>query len=381
MKSGSGCHFLKELVATRADQIDAASEILGTEPVGSGDLNEIMEGTSDEVLEQIQALVSVFRVEDPVAATVRLTDSGVRASPVHGLGHMNHIAYMPGTKPAPTQVATTPQLAASSPNRVVAVVDSGVTGKLPGWLESGLLYDPEDVEVLGAPGDASHGTFVSGVIRRIAPEHTISMARPRSVVLTKFSQPGPSHKKADDMTTELHVLEAIIRLVHRHRHNAGAIEALNLSLGGVTCAPGDPWMVALAQGLDYWRRYTSRCVPIFAAGGNTEDPRPVFPGAFGHVRAVAAAEEGGREIVWDFNQGAVDPPGRRAWIDDVAPGQDLVSVGGGSKTEWVKWSGSSFATAVATACYVSRRPMEAHDGLIWWRNHHVRYADIPGLLT
>jgi hypothetical protein len=214
----------------------------------------------------------------------------------------------------------------------------------------------------------------------IAPEHTISMARPRRIALSKFSQPGASHKKADDMTTELHVLEAIIRLIDRHRVNAGALEALNLSLGGFTGFPGDPWMVALAQGLDFWRRHTSRCVPVFAAGGNTEDPRPVFPGAFGHVRAVGAGEEGGRQIVWDSNQDPVDPPSR-PWINDVAPGHNLISAGGGTKSEWVKWSGSSFATAVATACYVSRRPMEAHDGLIWWRNHHVRYADIPGLVT
>ncbi len=386
MKSGTGCHFLEGLVTARGDQADLAAEILGTTPLDTGGVYEILhdpetdESPDDEVLQHIVELVAVFRVKDPAESVAQLEGGGVRGSVIHGIGHLNHISYMPGADHQPANVTKVPELADSSPNRIVAVVDSGVTENLPAWLESGLRFDPFDVEVLADPAkDASHGTFVAGLIRRIAPEHTISMARPAKVDISRFNpKRAPGHKDADDMTSELHVMEAIIRLLHRHHGNLGAVEALNLSLGGVTCDKTDSWMLVLSQAIDFWRRHLSRCVPIFAAGGNTPDPRPVFPGAFGHVRSVAAAEEGGRQVVWDQGM-AVDPPSR-PWIDDVAPGVDLVSTGGGTKDEWVSWSGSSFATAVAAACYVSRRPMEAFDGLVWWKNHHVRYSDIPGLV-
>lgn len=386
MKSGTGCHFLEGLVAARGDQADQAAEILGTQPLDIGGLYEILSDPTheqeldEEVLGHIHDLVAVFKVKDPVESADALNAGGVRGSVIHGLGHLNHISYMPGAGHKSASVTHVPELAESSPNRIVAVVDSGVTNQLPPWLESGIRSMPYDVEILADPAkDASHGTFVAGLIRRIAPEHTISMVRPARVDISKYSPKRASgHKEADDMTSELHVMEAIVRLLHRHHGNLGAIEALNLSLGGVTCDKHDPWMLVLSQAIDFWRRHLSRCVPIFAAGGNAYDPRPVFPGAFGHVRAVAAAEEGGRQVVWDQGT-AIDPP-PRPWINDVAPGVDLVSTGGGTRDEWVSWSGSSFATAVATASYVSRRPMEAFDGLVWWKNHQMRYTEIPGLV-
>ena len=123
-------------------------------------------------------------------------------------------------------------------------------------------------------------------------------------------------------------------------------------------------------------------MPIFAAGGNTPETLEVYPGAFEFVRSVAAAKDGGQQVVWDrtsSRSGPISAPDR-PWITDVAPGSDLVSPSGRTKAEWVKWSGSSFATAVATASYVSNRPMEASDGLIWWANRQTKAADIPGLV-
>jgi hypothetical protein len=379
------CHFMKDVVATRADRAEEAQRLLDSDPLDEGSLNELMGGEIDrEVLTQMTSLVTVFGVEgrDPHQLSRELREQGVEVSPIHALGTLNHIAYMTGTDPEPTEVKTSPEIAASSPGRIVAVIDTGVTESLPLWLESGLDFDQADIETLGGQLSASHGTFVAGLIRRIAPEHTISMARARRWAV-KDLEPKleASHHDADDPSTELHVLEAMIRLVNRLRGKSRCdVAALNLSLGG-SCDDHDPSFVTLSVALDLWRNSFPR-VPIFAAGGNTPDTLEVYPGAYEFVRSVAAAKEGGEQVVWDrtsSRSGSVTAPDRK-WITDVAPGSDLVSPSGRTKSEWVKWSGSSFATAVATANYVSNRPMEASDGLIWWADRQTKAADIPGLV-
>jgi subtilisin family serine protease len=379
------CHFMKDVVATRADRAEEAQRLLDSDPLDEGSLNELMGGEIDrEVLTQMTSLVTVFGVEgrDPHQLSRELREQGVEVSPIHALGTLNHIAYMTGTDPEPTEVKTSPEIAASSPGRIVAVIDTGVTESLPLWVESGLDFDQADIETLGGQLSASHGTFVAGLIRRIAPEHTISMARSRRWAV-KDLEPKleASHHDADDPSTELHVLEAMIRLVNRlGGRDRCDVAALNLSLGG-SCDDHDPGFVTLRIALDHWRNSFPK-VPIFAAGGNTPDRLEVYPGAFEFVRSVAAAKDGGEQVVWDrtaSRSGPLTAPDR-PWITDVAPGSDLVSPSGRTKSEWVKWSGSSFATAVATANYVSNRPMEASDGLIWWADRQTKPADIPGLV-
>jgi hypothetical protein len=161
------------------------------------------------------------------------------------------------------------------------------------------------------------------------------------------------------------------------------VVALNLSLGGAASGAGDPLMVMLELAIDLWRSSFPR-VPVFAAGGNRQNMSPIFPGAFGHVRAVAASVDGGVQVVWDESSaGTSNPPipyPGRPWINEVAPGSELVSPSGVAPNDWVKWSGSSFATAVATGSYASRRPNEALGGLLWWPDRQTKASDIPGLV-
>ncbi|CAN5859678.1 hypothetical protein BH23ACT4_BH23ACT4_09930 [soil metagenome] len=380
------CHFMNDVVATRADQAEEAQRRLDSDPLDEGSLNELMGGGIDrEVLAQMTSLVTVFGVEgrDPHQLATELREQGVEVSPIHALGTLNHIASMTGTDPEQTDVKTSPEIAASSPGRIVAVIDTGVTESLPPWLESGLDFDQADIETLGGQLRASHGTFVAGLIRRIAPEHTISMTRARRWAVDDLEPKlEASHHEADDPSTELHVLEAMIRLVNRLRGKSRCdVAALNLSLGG-SCDDHDPNFVTLSVALDLWRNSFPNA-PIFAAGGNTPDNLEVYPGAFEFVRSVAAAKEGGEQVVWDrtsSRSGSVTALDRD-WITDVAPGSDVVGPSGVSADEWVKWSGSSFATAIATASFVSMRPMEAHAGLVWWANRDVRYTDTPGLVV
>jgi hypothetical protein len=376
---------MRNVVAVRADHAERAQGFLKAERLGDSQLVRLMGKETDrQTLSQIHELVAVFRVQgDPHELARGLRDEpGIDASPVHALGALYHLQSMAGTDPVPTRVKSEPVIAASSPGRVVAAIDTGVTKSLPVWLDSGLEYDAADVETLSGKDAASHGTFVAGLIRRIAPEHTISMARARRWALKDLEPKlDKSHRDADDPSTELHVLEAMIRLVNRlGGRDRCDVAALNLSLGG-SCDDHDPGFVTLRIALDLWRNSFPK-VPIFAAGGNTPDTSEVYPGAFEFVRSVAAAKDGGQQVVWDrtsSRSGSVPAPDRK-WITDVAPGSDLVSPSGRTRAEWVKWSGSSFATAVATASYVSNRPMEASDGLIWWADRQTKAADIPGLV-
>lgn len=382
-----GSHYLPGMVACAADRVDEAAELIGGEVLGPAALIEMVDSDLDEeILTQILEAVGVVGgVDDPVAASAVMVENDIKASPIHALGTQYHLSAMPGTDPEPARVPTPPVIAASSPNRIIAVIDTGVGEKLPEWLESG-VHPASDRETVIGPS-ASHGTFVAGIIRRLAPEHTIVVLRARRIPIDRFviGISEKDHHVGDDPTTELHVYEAIFRMVRILRKQRCDVAALNLSLGGASSSAGDPLMVMLEMAIDLWRNSFPREVPVFAAGGNRQSMSPIFPGAFGHVRAVAAATDGGIQVVWDPNTAATpNPPipySGRPWINEVAPGSGLVSPSGVESNEWVKWSGSSFATAVATGSYASRRPKEALGGLLWWPDRQTKASDIPGLVA
>ena len=99
--------------------------------------------------------------------------------------------------------------------------------------------------------------------------------------------------------------------------------------------------------------------------------------------ACAAAACGSSEVVvWEDVDQPPTPADSRWWITDVAPGVDLVgntSVG----DNLIKWSGSSFATAVASALNAKDGPpaMQLDDGLTWWIRKPLPCDDIEGLLV
>ncbi|MEX1037961.1 MAG: S8/S53 family peptidase [Acidimicrobiia bacterium] len=381
-----GSHYLPGLVACAANRVDEAADVVDGEVLGPEALIEMVDSDFDEkVLAQILRTVGVVGgVGDPVAASAVLIENGIKASPIHALGTQYHLSAMPGTDPEPAKVRKLPEIFAPSPNRIIGVIDTGVGEKLPDWLESG-IHPESDRERVRSPW-ASHGTFVAGIIRRIAPEHTVLVLRARRIPIDRFviDIPARDHHEGDDPTTELHVYEAIFRMVRILREQRCDVAALNLSLGGASSGSGDPLMVMLELAIDLWRNSFPGEVPVFAAGGNRASMSPIFPGAFGHVRAVAAAVDGGIQVVWDPNSTATPNPPipypGRPWVNEVAPGSDLVSPSGVDPSEWVKWSGSSFATAVATGSYASRRPNEALGGLLWWPDRQTKASDIPGLV-
>lgn len=379
-----GSHYIRDLVAVPPEQFDEAIDVLGAggTPVEEDELGRLLgPGSDPEVVAQILGFVRHIRVkDDPRTAADALRGRGIDASPVHAMGFLSHISYKPGTDPTPVGGGL-PDVDPGSGDRIVAVVDSGISNeRLPEWLTSSLRYDdPHDVETLSG-GQASHGTFVSGLIRQLSPDHTVSLVKPRTVAVDELRRYPRErrHSTAPDPTTELHVAEAIVRLANRHAGARDQVEALNLSLGAYTADPDkDPLLVTLSQAIDFWRNaYKMSDCGVFAAGGNIPGSTPIWPGAYQSVRAVGAARDGDGQVVWDQN-GNERPADPRPWITDVAPGCDVVGLAGQGKS-LVRWSGSSFASAVAVAsCVSGGRPKTK--SVAWWLDEPVEYAHVRGL--
>jgi hypothetical protein len=246
------------------------------------------------------------------------------------------------------------------------LIDTGVVTPGPAWFDDHLVTAPQDEEVLGS-GGASHGTFIAGLLARLACSHKVSATRLPMIDREMVSSVNPSEPLDFDVSTEFHLLVNVVRLLQRTH----AYSALNLSIG--TYTRNDLRSLIMQIALDTWFAATDGA-PVFAAGGNEyegSDPySPLWPAALGvdtwypnsdKVVGVAAVNVNGQEVVWEsFPAGtpAVEKPAptgmaKRPWIKMRAPGTDLISLAGGldgsGEPNLVKWSGSSFATPVALA--------------------------------
>lgn len=338
--------------------------------------------------------------DDPLVVALYLQANGYAASPIHAVGSASHWNFKPGTNAEASQVTIVPPQdengqafdpARNSP--VIGVVDSGMVEISEPWLERNgwVYYDDQDIEFTDSDNIASHGTFVATLIRQIAPTTAVSIARAHKVKTNVLvgrnghSHPGPDSSSTQPyVTTELHVADALYRIMARgHPVPVG----LNLSLGTYTCQPEeDAVLVTLAVGLEAWIQGMpvgsgTPLHPIFAAAGNEahQPLRPFWPAAFGVatggsgliwdiekmtdppgglftdlVYGVGGIDQTGEEVVWYNPDGTQSVPplpwDTRSWSRITAPGHDLIAVGD-VQNQTFKWSGSSFATAVAAAIY------------------------------
>ena len=148
------------------------------------------------------------------------------------------------------------------------------------------------------------------------------------------------------------VYVAIHRLLRRLRGSNREVVGLNLSLGAHSDRPcEDDYLLTVKIALASWRE-DWRDAPIFAAGGNSTDRRPVYPAAFEEVTGVGALDESGREIVWDGSGNRVSVTQARYWVDVSELGVGSVGLSGDTGHPFVTWGGSSFATALHTAANV-----------------------------
>jgi hypothetical protein len=384
-KKPGECHYIPGLLAVPRGQAGTAIDALGDDGLDARDV------TDQSVARYAPGLarkgspppIDIIEVpERPHRSAARLANRArpMVASPIHGVGYESHAGYMAGEGPTrPTQNETFSLAPPEERDREgwIAVVDSGLVDQAarPEWIREPHVRDFSDSPETVTSGYASHGTFVTSIIRKVAPDYG---------VLFSAAPPDLEGKLAGDdagtpPTTELDVLGAIDRLVSGIDVPPHEVKALNLSLGAPRCDPDEGFLLTLRAALELWRQEFGNHAPIFAAGGNSDDPSPVYPAAFDPVRGVGAGINGhGDQQVWADDGSPANAP-TRAWIDDVAPGLKILGAGGVDDADVVWWSGSSFASAVASALYAKGASFEVKDGVVFWQDTTVGYDSVVGL--
>ena len=221
----------------------------------------------------------------------------------------------------------------------IAVLDTGydpAVHQLHQGLAWRLVYTPADQETAVLPSgylatEGGHGTFVDGIIMRLAPQ-----VRIRQVKVLNPAGVG------DDHTVTVGLAQA------------GA-PVVNLSLGGYTHDDMPPVALstALARNPD---------IVVVAAAGNNDQSRPFWPAAFEQVVAVGALD-------------TRDGPPRRAgfsnygsWVDVYTPGVRIRSTYLQARWKlrrdrtarhidgYAYWSGTSFAAPQVAALITTLIP-------------------------
>ncbi len=369
----ASCFYLDGFIALEEGQGDAAVAALEEFDVELAVVSAAEVLGDSEAVEPLDNAIDLLSTSvDSLDVATALGEVQITAGPIYAMGYAAHWRLKPGTDPISRPGAQIPNPDRDLGEGVIAVVDSGIVVEpLPDWMSpEHVLYDPTDIETIGPePNVASHGTFVTSLIRQLAPEYRVAFASAKPTTLENIVQ--RDDEVPDDVTyisTELHVAEAMIRLTQRPELDDGNLLALNLSLGTYTCNPGrDPTMVTTMASMRLWFASFPNST-VFAAGGNEAYEAPFWPAGLSRfqldptiqtdwVRGVGAANGAGDQVVWGPaavapSAVAPKPAPQRLWITDVAPGCDLLGLRGGTAADTatvVAWSGSSFATAVNAA--------------------------------
>ncbi len=364
-----GCHYLPDVLAVRPEDLGRTVEILADNGVGADDATDALYPSDDQSQGDGTPLVRLLLTSvDPhhAASVLAHQETPVEASPVHGVGYETHVRFMSGDGPNDVSGVSLTGADHASVDLVIAVVDSGIVDEelRPDWMSSATVESgPADIETL-ASGDASHGTFVTSILRRVAPDHTVSIAAAPPDTAGRLITRREAPMDASAPTSELDVLGAILRLITRHSEEPGRVRALNLSLGAARCGDNDGFLLTLKTAISAWRATMGTNIPVFAAGGNSPDPRPVYPAALPWVRAVAALDDNENQVVWHHAAEQVAAP--RTWITDAAPGSRVEGLSGRDPDDVVSWSGSSFATAAVTGHHVAGTVPGLSNGIAVW---------------
>jgi subtilisin family serine protease len=234
----------------------------------------------------------------------------------------------------------------------VSVVDTGLLDGASAWAPwiRGVRWDTradiEDpdqlkVDAMGRGRDgfadpyAGHGTFISGVIRCLAPASQVVVER--VLEFSGFAQES-----------------SLIRQIHDALSRSPDI--ISMSAGGYT--RGNVPSLAFQT---LWEERLSQLggIVLVAAAGNDSRSSPFWPAAFPWCVGVGSMSRDGQRRSWFSNFGA--------WVDVYAPGEEIVNayahmpymtvVDGkvrDTSAGIVKWSGTSFSTPIVTGLIAAR---------------------------
>jgi hypothetical protein len=230
---------------------------------------------------------------------------------------------------------------AASPS--VVIVDTGLASgrDLPAMLSAGAVsksqYGTSNVDVPDANQDrwldpvAGHGTFIAGIVERIAPGCNVE-------VMSVLTPQGDG--------TEADVVAAIDEVASRPNPPA----FLNLSLGGYVWERAPMLSSAIL-------RAQRNGIVVVASAGNDGTCRPSYPAAIPGVVSVGAVGPNGPAPFSNYG----------SWVRACAPGVDIVSSffadfdgleppSAGRDIDhfrsWARWSGTSFAAPAVVGALV-----------------------------
>jgi hypothetical protein len=323
LHDGAGGPFLYRpgQIVVDAESVDRLGDLLGDYGAEPDDDADVQSGTG----------IRRFRCR-PGADVLELVERARAIAP--GAIAPNHIilgapariggpAGPAAVAPAPSDI---PGLGQDGTGHTIAVLDTGISGSDVTTMATG-----DDVDELDAEPDAAldleagHGTFIAGIISRIAPSAQIRSIR----VLDSYG-----------IGDDVGIASGLLR--------SRGDQVINLSLGGPALdAAGTP---ALERAIEALPRETV----VVASAGNDGRAVPFFPAAFKRVISVGAVEQaqGGWKRAGFSNFGW--------WVDACAPGVAVHSVfprftetsaarrdfsAGGAK-----WDGTSFAAPQVAAC-------------------------------
>jgi subtilisin family serine protease len=239
-----------------------------------------------------------------------------------------------------------PQPTAEITGPTVAVIDTGIVGvgRQDGWLDD-VERDVDNIDELDrlpTPDEyldfqAGHGTFVTGIVRRVAPHAEIKVYRAADT---------------DGFATDQDIADAMLAAY------ADGAQIINLSLGGRT--ENDQAPPAMQSAVQTICGDDSKVV-IVAAAGNYGDETTCWPAAFDKVQAVAGLTAQLQPASWSSR-------GPHVRFSTVAEGIRSTFVTGRESPvfdrepetfppdAWAIWSGTSFAApqisgAIARLCH------------------------------
>jgi subtilisin family serine protease len=214
----------------------------------------------------------------------------------------------------------------------VAVLDTGfdraAKDRRDGVVTTDWVDVPDVDEVRDRDRDldpvAGHGTFIAGLVRRLAPDAAISVKR----VLSTYGDGD------EDV-----IAGCIDDLVARANHP----DIISCSFSGY--ALDEPYRLRASI-----QKANAKGIVVVASAGNDGTDRRAYPAAFEEAVAVGALGRDGAATFSNFGP----------WVDACAPGVDLVSwffTYNGARpqrfgddpdrfTGWATWSGTSFAAPI-----------------------------------
>jgi subtilisin family serine protease len=329
--------------AALADLLDADAAGLAAEALAASKMVKLLVDPLSSRLEsedEIPDVVDFVREgpREPDGARTRSRAAAIsdgepwQCWPNHMLTCQEYPEWGPGGPVEPLPGAKLPEVSGDAGSGVtVAVIDTGGRTDHTMLAQRARSRGIVDADIPDRDGDthldfvAGHGTFVAGVVHRMAPSADIVIR----------SAAHPNGTAPDDR-----VAGALLTLLAARKH----VDIVNLSMGTYVHddEPGGLPLTtsALRKLRDRWPKLI-----VVAAAGNDNRSDKFFPAALPYVIGVGAVDANGDKAGFS-NFGD--------WVDFWALGVNLTSSwvgptltipgGGGTGRELARWSGTSFAT-------------------------------------